>query len=193
MTIDLTVAGTRWWVVHAGIPADIDFAGVTLDEVVPTLARQRTADLLWRGNDPDGMVPLGRPLIMGHQPHRAPLDTGDVIAIDTGAGKPGGRLTAVVLPDRRFVTVDGRGPRGRRKTCARTSRSTETDHTPGDPRMSSDIAAGGARQESSAEPRSRDRGAGWGVRSATSVLGWTRLEIRIQVATKTDASRPLTP
>ena len=105
VTIDLTVGGTRWWIVHAGIPADIDFAGMTLDEIVPTLARQRTADLLWRANDPDGMVPLGRPLVMGHQPRRAPLDTSDVIAIDTGAGKPGGRLTAIVLPDRRFVTV----------------------------------------------------------------------------------------
>ncbi len=107
VAIDLTVDGTRWWVVHAGIPAAIEFGGMSIDEVVPTLARERTADLLWRANDPDGMVPLGRPLIMGHQPRRAPLDTGDLIAIDTGSGKPGGRLTAVVLPDRRFVTVGG--------------------------------------------------------------------------------------
>lgn len=80
---------------------------MTLDEVVPTLARERSADLLWRANDSHAMVSLGRPLIMGHQPRRAPLDTGDVLAIDTGAGKPGGRLTAVVLPERRFVTVGG--------------------------------------------------------------------------------------
>jgi serine/threonine protein phosphatase 1 len=105
VALDLTVAGTRWWVVHAGIPADLDFAGLTVEDVVPTLARGRAADLLWRANDPEAMVPLDRPLIMGHRPRKAPLDTGDVIAIDTGAGKPGGRLTAVVLPDRRFVTV----------------------------------------------------------------------------------------
>ena len=44
---------------------------------------------------------------MGHAPRDEPLDTGDVIAIDTGAGTRdgGGRLTALLLPERKFVTV----------------------------------------------------------------------------------------
>ena len=46
-------------------------------------------------------------MIMGHVALNDPLDTGDVLAIDTGAGALGrhGRLTAVVLPQRKFVTV----------------------------------------------------------------------------------------
>ncbi len=105
VALDLTVCGTRWWVVHAGIPADMDLSGVAIDDVVPTLARERTADLLWRANDPESTVPLGRPLIMGHRPQWQPLDTGEVLAIDTGAGGRGGRLTALLLPSRKFVTV----------------------------------------------------------------------------------------
>lgn len=105
VAIDLQVGATKWWVVHAGIPNDFELPGASLDEVVPRLARERPTDLLWRANDPETMIPLGRPLIMGHVPRREPLDTGDVLAIDTGSGKPAGRLTAVVLPHRRFVTV----------------------------------------------------------------------------------------
>lgn len=105
VALDLRVGATRWWVVHGGIPNDVDLAGTPLADVVPRLARERPSDLLWRMNDPEGIVPLDRPLVMGHLPRREPLDAGHVIAIDTGAGKPGGRLTAVVLPDRRFVTV----------------------------------------------------------------------------------------
>lgn len=105
VVIDLTVAGDRFWIVHAGLPSDGSFEGASAAEVVPRLAADRAEDLLWRLNDPESMVPVDRPVIMGHLPRRAPLDAGHVLAIDTGAGKPGGRLTAVVLPERRFVTV----------------------------------------------------------------------------------------
>jgi serine/threonine protein phosphatase 1 len=105
VVLDLRVGHTKWWVIHGGIPSDTAFDGMTVEEVVPRLARERSADLMWRANDPESMVPLDRPVIMGHRPRKAPLDDGHVLAIDTGAGKPGGRLTAVVLPERRFVTV----------------------------------------------------------------------------------------
>lgn len=62
--------------------------------------RKHAHDLLWGANDPEAMLPLDRPVIMGHQPRQAPLDTSEVIAIDTGAGTlEGGRLTAVLLPE----------------------------------------------------------------------------------------------
>jgi hypothetical protein len=72
-TLDLTGAGTRWWIVHPGIAADVAFEGMTLDEVVPRLAHERSADLMWRANHPEAMIPLGRSLIMWHQHCRAPL------------------------------------------------------------------------------------------------------------------------
>ncbi|MCB9686010.1 MAG: fructose-bisphosphatase class III [Alphaproteobacteria bacterium] len=106
VVIDLDVAGERYWVVHAGIPSDREFEGIELDQVVPWLAEHHAPDLMWRANDPEAMLPVGRPIIMGHQPRPEPLDTGDVIAIDTGAGKPSmGRLTALLLPERKFITV----------------------------------------------------------------------------------------
>lgn len=107
VVLDLAVQGVPYWVIHAGIPSDASFDGLRLEEVVPWLARERPTDLLWRANDPDAMVPVGRTIIMGHRPRSEPLDSGDVLAIDTGAGRAqGGRLTAVLLPERQFVTVE---------------------------------------------------------------------------------------
>jgi serine/threonine protein phosphatase 1 len=102
--VDLEVMGTRWWVIHAGVPSTVDLAGLTVAEVVPHLVRTSPASLSWARNDPEEMLPIDRPVIMGHMPRRAALDTGAVLAIDTGAGTlAGGALTAVVLPERRFV------------------------------------------------------------------------------------------
>ncbi len=106
VVIDLRVAGERFWVVHGGIPSDVPLDGMAWDEVVPRLAVERAADLMWRLNEPETMLAVDRPVIMGHLPRRSPLDAGHVLAIDTGAGKPGGRLTALLLPERRFLTVE---------------------------------------------------------------------------------------
>lgn len=103
---DLEVMGQSYWLVHAGIPTHVSLAGVPFDHVVPHLAEKHAHHLLWGSNDPEAMLPLDRPVIMGHQPRESPLDTGDVIAIDTGAGTlDGGRLTALLLPEKTFVTV----------------------------------------------------------------------------------------
>ncbi len=73
---------------------------------MPWLVEHHPYDLLWASNDPETMLPLGRPVIMGHVPRARPLDTGEVLALDTGCGTTAdGRLTAVLLPERRFVTV----------------------------------------------------------------------------------------
>ena len=75
-------------------------------ELVPYLAATQTAALLWRKSEPSHMPVLDRPVIMGHVPNPTPRDLGHVIAIDTGAGTfPTGSLTAVILPERRFVGV----------------------------------------------------------------------------------------
>jgi serine/threonine protein phosphatase 1 len=107
VAIDLEVVGRRFWLVHGGVPSDVDMAGMTTADVVPMLARQRPSDLMWRAIDPATMVPLDRPVIMGHMRVPRPLDLGHVIAIDTGAADPrDGRLTALLLPERTFVTVE---------------------------------------------------------------------------------------
>ena len=79
--------------------------GIPIDRVVAHLAEHHPQQLLWECNDAETMLPIDRPVatVMGHQPRDKPIDTGDGIAIDTGAGTIGpGRLTAVPLPERRF-------------------------------------------------------------------------------------------
>jgi hypothetical protein len=67
----------------------------------------RPNDLLWRKTLPQAVPPVGATLVMGHVPVPEPLDLGHVIAIDTGCGTCApDALTAVLLPERRFVTVD---------------------------------------------------------------------------------------
>ncbi len=104
---DLEVMGDSYWLIHAGVPSHVSLKGIAYDQLVPFLARHHLRDLHWGDNDPEAAPPLDRPVIMGHRPREEPLDTGDVIAIDTGAGtvRGGGRLTALLLPERSFVTV----------------------------------------------------------------------------------------
>ncbi|MDP2305876.1 MAG: metallophosphoesterase [Pseudomonadota bacterium] len=104
--IDLQVMGTTWWIIHAGVPSHVNLRGVAFADVVPYLAAHHPDALLWGANDPEEMLALDRPVIMGHVRRRSPLDIGHVLAIDTGAGTIlGGALTAVILPERRFVRV----------------------------------------------------------------------------------------
>jgi serine/threonine protein phosphatase 1 len=106
VALDLCVQGERYWVVHGGIPENVSFEGREQDEIVPWLAEARVPDLMWRSNDPGAIPRVGRPIIMGHRPLLTPVDTGGVIAIDTGAGTlPDGALTAVLLPERTFLSV----------------------------------------------------------------------------------------
>jgi serine/threonine protein phosphatase 1 len=104
--LDLTVMGERYWLVHAGVPLLESLRGLTGEEVVPFLARTKPGSLLWPKTDPEDVLPVGRTVIMGHVPLRRPVDTGTTLAIDTGAGtmRPY-QLTAVIVPERRFVTV----------------------------------------------------------------------------------------
>jgi hypothetical protein len=103
VALDLEVQGHRYWLTHAGVPLSVP--SVAPESVVPHLARHEPRLLLWPSVDPAEMPITGRTVIMGHRRHRAPIDTGNVLAVDTGAGLPGGKLTAVLLPSREFVTV----------------------------------------------------------------------------------------
>lgn len=106
MALDLWVCGVPYWLTHAGVPASASVRGVGLDGVVPWLAAHRPEVLLWSATDPQATHPLDRTQIMGHMIQPAPLDTGEVLALDTGCGTAeDGYLSAVILPDRRFVTV----------------------------------------------------------------------------------------
>lgn len=105
VALDLTVCGDKYWLVHAGVSATTSAPVRSLAEVVPWLAQNRAANLLWPHTEPEDTLPLDRTVIMGHLPRRRPLDAGHVIAIDTGCGRyHDGHLTAVILPSRRFLS-----------------------------------------------------------------------------------------
>ncbi len=105
VALDLEVCGERYWVTHAGVPADVPEQRAPAD-VVPWLAEHQPGELVWPVTRPEAVARLDRPVVMGHVVVREPLDLGHVVAVDTGCGVvPEGRLTAVVLPERRFVSV----------------------------------------------------------------------------------------
>lgn len=104
--IDLEVMGNKFWVFHTGIPPyGLNEVLPTVADVMPALVHLPTSTTLWVGIPPRMMKPVDRPVIMGHMVQREPLDLGHIIAIDTGCGIPGGKLTGLLLPERTFVQV----------------------------------------------------------------------------------------
>jgi serine/threonine protein phosphatase 1 len=103
--VRLVVSGAPFWLVHAGVSN----SAVTVEEPVARmhdLARDNANALVWESLAPDEMAVLDAPLVTGHAPRKRPVDVGHALAIDTGCGvRPDGKLTAVVLPDRTFVSV----------------------------------------------------------------------------------------
>lgn len=81
--------------VHAGIQPGVD------------LERQSPEWLYWaRSNFIEDISDFGKTVIFGHTPFREPLVQPNKIGIDTGAVY-GGKLTCLVLPDMKFVSVPG--------------------------------------------------------------------------------------
>jgi len=76
VALDLEVRGDRYWVIHAGVPSTVELAGLMIHEVVPHLAEQHPASLTWPSNDPEMMLPVDRPVIMGHVGQRRARDLG---------------------------------------------------------------------------------------------------------------------
>lgn len=101
VALDLRVGDQDWWVLHAGVPGSVRFAGV------PKLVRSHRDRLLWEKTPPHRMRAVDRPVVMGHVPLPIAEDHGHVVAIDTGCGTfgPDGVLTALLLPERVWVEV----------------------------------------------------------------------------------------
>ncbi|MDB4278108.1 metallophosphoesterase [Deltaproteobacteria bacterium] len=122
------VAGTTYWLIHAGLKAPLadsfrEFAeqsasakgmGPVSDEVLMEVIATIKADsLLWdHYNDGDQMYQFlnGAVQVFGHAPQPSALDAGHFIALDTGCGrkkKPNALSAVVLLPDggREFIAV----------------------------------------------------------------------------------------
>lgn len=106
VALDLWVMGTPYWVVHAGVSATVQIGAARLSEVVPWLAQHKPSALLWTQTPPEDTLSVDRTVIMGHMPQARPCDLGSVIAVDTGCGTCAPfALTALLLPERRFITL----------------------------------------------------------------------------------------
>ncbi len=105
----LTVEGESFWLVHAGIGPFFKKMlrpDKGIATIVPRIYRERDYYALWANTRPEECLPVDRPVIMGHQKRASPLLLPHVMAIDTGAGSmKDGRLTAVLLPERRTISV----------------------------------------------------------------------------------------
>lgn len=106
VAIDLQVCGVKYWVVHAPFKLRPD-EELAPESVVPWLVENDPGRLIGGNCDVAENAAVDRPVIVGHQPAVEPIDCSHVIALDTGARTvAGGHLTAVVLSERWFVTVE---------------------------------------------------------------------------------------
>ncbi|MGB3543243.1 metallophosphoesterase family protein [Rubrivirga sp.] len=98
----LAAEGSGFAFVHAGFDTRISIA--------ENLEHPDPAIVLWtRKHLEADLSQWEMPVVCGHTPVSTPVNDPKLIAIDTGAvfaGRPGlGTMTAVALPERRFVTV----------------------------------------------------------------------------------------
>ncbi len=96
----------EFFFVHAGLRAEMSIAD--------NLARYGENVLLWeRGHLAADEVAWEKPVVFGHTPQQQPINRERMIGIDTGCvfftHPMYGRLTAVRLPERAFVTVEYEG------------------------------------------------------------------------------------
>jgi serine/threonine protein phosphatase 1 len=103
----LAVAGVPYWLVHAGLPPVRADAPDTLEE---WLAHRADA-MLWGNARLDARPKAPATVLMGHLPQQRVVDLGHLVDLDTGAATlHGGRLTALLLPERRCVHVEAPRP-----------------------------------------------------------------------------------
>lgn len=99
---ELYLDSPSYFFVHAGLQPELTIA--------QNLAEPSEKTFLWdRGHYSARFLAWEKPVICGHTPHPEPINHPQLISIDTGCVYymyPGmGRLCAVILPEREFVTV----------------------------------------------------------------------------------------
>ena len=103
--IDLTVRGRRYFVCHTA-PSRSDIDEDEPEDDFRTMVLTQPQTLRWGSYTMDSVPNCGRPVVAGHMSREEPEANSRVIAIDTGcATVPGGYLTAVILPEKRFISV----------------------------------------------------------------------------------------
>ncbi len=107
LVLDLHVDDHAYWVCHAGVNRSTTLdASVPRDEAMWWIVENEPGDLLWSGASIEHARRLDRPVIYGHVMHAKPQCTQRAIALDTCCGRRGGGpLTAVVLPEGRFIST----------------------------------------------------------------------------------------
>lgn len=104
--VDLEVKGRQYWVLHSAPEAHEARWGDPEGDA-RRLFETAAQRLRWGRYQVDDVANCGRPVVVGHMTRPFPEANASCIAIDTGCGTiPGGSLTAVLLPELRFVTVD---------------------------------------------------------------------------------------
>lgn len=102
--IDLEVQGNKYWVIHSGIPTNIDFTGRKKEDIVPWMVKNKPNSLLWGVLGPEETLEVDRIVIMGHIINPKPIMSGSTIGIDTGCGTiKNGYLSAILLPEKKFI------------------------------------------------------------------------------------------
>ena len=98
----INVAGQKWWLIHAGLPPVEADPPESIEEWMQLAGMW----LLWGGAPVEYRPATTRPVVMGHMRVPHPKDLGHVVALDTGSGShANGYLTALLLPEREFVSV----------------------------------------------------------------------------------------
>ena len=104
--VDLEVKGRKFWVTHSA-PESHEARWGDPEQDARRLFETASQRLRWGRYQVDDVADCGRPVVVGHMTRPFPEANARCIAIDTGCGTiPGGSLTAVLLPELRFVTVD---------------------------------------------------------------------------------------
>lgn len=103
--IDLEVCGRSYWVAHSAPSEDLLSAGAGDDEVRHYF-ETNAQGLRWSAYAAARVARTQRPFVVGHMCRGQPFASAACIAIDTGSGTtPNDTLTAVILPELRFVSV----------------------------------------------------------------------------------------
>jgi hypothetical protein len=103
--VDLEVRGRSYWVAHSA-PEGNQLPAGAIDEQVLDFFAHAAERTRWSPYSPERVALAARPFVVGHMCRQEPFASAACIAIDTGSGTThNDTLTAVILPELRFVSV----------------------------------------------------------------------------------------